>query len=664
MTRRLDLVSVQPDGYDHYENQDPGFRVALVHPYLVEAWQKNRLKYRESLALGYLTAALDRARFDVVSINAELLGLAPEDVVTRLLAEPGVGLVGISAKSQRTYRAAKQIAAALKVARPDLHITLGGVFPSAADVQVLEDCPDVDSIVRGEGEYAIVELAARVARHEPLGPMRGLSFRRGDGTVIRTAPRPRIRNLDELAFPARRDLEHLIDAGERGASSAYLVASRGCYAACTFCSIHQIYGDHNVVRRSPGSIADEMQAVIDAYGVNRFSFVDDLFIMPSKSGIQWVHDFCDVIADRRLDVNFYAEMRADTIEAPLVNRLVRAGMHRLFLGIESGVDSVLVRWDKGTTVADNDRALVELRSVGLRPHQINFGYIMFDPEMTFEELREQYRWIRNSGYAKVQHLQNRMNIYWGTPQYRKMIGQGRTDTAPLGGRWIYEFDDPRVGAFEGVVRRFHRRLESDPRTGVVLDARTAFLEHVHEDSTDLALPAWLSELLSQAVRRVDGAERDCYFSVFDALCVLLQDRKSIDVETEEELWRRQEPLLDQVAADARLLHTLVASLERIEVTQGRPEGAIPRPDTAELDEHGREDQRVAIVWLPGADRPVGLRCVLGDVGNDRYDHRCDVVDVTIDGAGRLSLRRRPQVRLADLSPVPTGVAIAPAGSAG
>jgi hypothetical protein len=488
--------------------------------------------------------------------------------------------------------------------------------------------------------------------------MRGLSFRE-DGRVVRTPPRPRIRNLDGLAFPARRDLEHLIATGERGASSAYLVASRGCYAACTFCSIHQIYGDHNVVRRSPGSIADEMQSIVDAYGINRFSFVDDLFIMPSKSGIQWVHDFCDVIAERGLDVNFYAEMRADTIEAPLVNRLVQAGMHRLFLGIESGVDSVLVRWDKGTTVADNNRALVELRNVGLRPHQINFGYIMFDPEMTFPELTEQYRWIRNSGYAKVQHLQNKMNIYWGTPQYRKMIGQGRTDTAPLGGRWNYEFDDPRVGAFEAVVRRFHRRLESDPRSEVVLNARTAFLEHIHEDSPAGAVPGWLSELVSQAMRRVDGGERDCYFSVFDALCLLLEERESLDAETEEQLWRRQEPLLDQVAADSMLLHALVETLEEVEVTE-RADGAMPRPGTAELDEHGPDGERVAVAWLAGGSRPVGVRCVLGDSGNDRYDHRCDVVDVTTDGAGRRRLDRRPVVRLADLAPIPMGAAVAPA----
>ncbi|GHE29876.1 hypothetical protein GCM10017673_35820 [Streptosporangium violaceochromogenes] len=634
----LPLTVLEP--FAHYENDDPGFLVGLVHPYLVEAWQKNRLKYRESLALGYLAGALGRHGFASTTINAELLGIGPEEVAARLLERPGIRLVGISAKSQRTYRAARRIARLLKAGRADVHITLGGVFPSAADEQILGDCAEIDSIVRGEGEFAIVELAARLSQGLPLDRMRGLTLRAG-GRIVRTPERPRIRDLDALAFPARDDLERMLGDGGRGSTSAYLVASRGCYAACTFCSIHQIYGDHNVVRRSPESIADEMKSIIDRYGVRRFSFVDDLFIMPSPSGIRWVHEFCDLLTERRLDVNFYAEMRADTIERSLVKRLIDVGLHRLFIGAESGVDSVLVRWDKGTTVADNDNALRELREIGLAPHQINFGYIMFDPEMTFAELKEQYHWIKNSGYAKVQHLQNKMNIYWGTPHYRRMIEQGRADTSALGDRWVYTFDDPKVDAFEPAFRRFHRRYEADPCGLAVLAAREAFLDKVQEDRSRLPLPSWLFDCLSQAMRRVDQADRDCYYYVFERFFDELDEHGDLTEATEELIWSGLEPLRDGLTADAPLLRALAETVQSVTEV---PRAADPRPGTAWRTADG--GTQVVTVWVSEDSAGVtGFRVVLGHRGHDRYDHACEVVTLPAGGAPQdVVTRPRPRAR--------------------
>ena len=208
----------------------------------------------------------ERHSFSVVSINAEMHDLTPQQVCDALLQDADIRLIGISAKSQRTYAAAKQIAAMMKRHRRDLHITLGGVFPSAADSQILEDCPDIDSVVRGEGEDAIVELAARLSKNLPLTEMLGITLR-VDGKVFVAPDRPRIQNLDLLPFPARRDLQFILSQGRR-APSAYLVASRGCYAKCTFCSIHQIYGDHLVMRRSPLNIIAEMEDVIERYGTN------------------------------------------------------------------------------------------------------------------------------------------------------------------------------------------------------------------------------------------------------------------------------------------------------------------------------------------------------------------------------------------------------------
>lgn len=594
------------------------FKLALVHPYLKEAKTKNRLKFRESLALGYLTAALEGNDFEVVTVNAELRSLDSEEVAQILLSDPDIRLVGISAKSQRTYSAAKQIAAFVKRERPEAHITIGGVFPTAADMQVMDDCPHFDSIVRGEGEAAIVDLASRVAAGAELDDMLGLTFRK-DNQVVRTANRPRIADLDSLKFPARRDLEFILNSGTEALASAYLVASRGCYAACTFCSIHQIYGDHLVKRRSPESIVDEMEHIIDRFGLRRFSFVDDLFITPSPQGIRWVEDFCKVIEKRGVDVSFYAEMRADTVDPKLIQELRKAGLHRIFIGMEAGADSVLKRWDKGTTVAENDRAVGILRETGMPSHAINFGYIMFDPEMTLDELKQQYRWVRSTGYCTVQHLQNKMNIYWGTPHHARMLAQGRMDTSSFGERWNYEFDDPRVGAVEGAFRRFHLRFQDECVEEYVQANETFRLAiKVHHDFTDRQLSPLLIDLLSQAQRRTDQAHRDAYYFVLDTLLSCAEQHGSIPQDIEERMWNDLAPLVQQLDRDSRYLHAFAREISQIRVLE---EGESPAPGTAWTEENGS----IGCVWLKSDDGDLGYRAVIGARGYDRYDHKCELV---------------------------------------
>jgi radical SAM superfamily enzyme YgiQ (UPF0313 family) len=597
------------------------FRVGLVHPFLKEARVKNRLKFRESLALGYLTAALEHAGCGVFSINAELRTLDPGDVVDLLLADPNIGLIGISAKSQRTYTAAKRIARLVKARRRDVHITIGGIFPTAADHQVLEDSLEVDSVVRGEGEDAIVELAGRVAAGRGVHDLLGLTFRDGD-QIRRTPNRPRVENLDALAFPARRDLEYILETGAEPLASAYLVASRGCYAACTFCSIHQIYGDHQVRRRSPESIADEMAEVQRRFGVSRFSFVDDLFVTPSPGGIRWVLDFCRVLDERRLAVNFYAEMRADTVDEDLLTKLRRAGLHRLFVGMEAGCDSVLARWNKGTTTADNNRALAVIRAVAMPPHAVNFGYIMFDPEMTFAELREQYRWLRGTGYCTVQHLQNKMNIYWGTPHHERMRAQGRVDTSAFGERWIYAFDDPRVDAVEAAFRRFHGHFEAEALDEYLLAAESfRFAIKVHPDRPDANLPEPLVDVLSQAQRRCEGTVRDAYYFAFDALLAAAERSGTVTTADEECIWHELADLRAQLVDESVQLRAFCR--EARDCRQLR-DGEDPAPGTLWFDAEGR----VASVWLTAPAGDTGYRAVLGARGEDRYDHACARVRFT------------------------------------
>jgi radical SAM superfamily enzyme YgiQ (UPF0313 family) len=600
-----------------------GFSVGLVHPFLKEAQNKNRLKFRESLALGYLSAALNSAGISYRSVNAELQFIGSDEVARLLAADDDIQLVGLSCKSQRAYRAAKEIARLLKHSRPDIHITIGGVLATAADVTLLEDCPHIDSVVRGEGENAIVELATRIRDRSSLNDMLGVTFRSSNG-IMRNGARPRIGNLDELTFPRRDDLRYVMETGGIAEASAYIVASRGCYAACTFCSIHQIYGNRAVVRRSPENIVSEIEKIVGEYGVRRFSFVDDIFLIPSRKGIRWVEEFCDLVVDRRLDINFYAEMRADTLNQDLLGKMKRSGMHRVFIGFEAGVDSVLQRWDKGTTVADNNKAINELKKSSFEPFQINMGYIMFDPEMTMQELKQQFEWVKGTGFSKVQHLQNKMNIYWGTPHYDRMVSQGRVSNAPFGERWEYEFDDPRVGFVEKCLRLYHIRFENE-RSKDLLNAKQKFREFVrgHEDIASTAYPRWFVDLLSQAHRRLEKLERETYFLVFEASFTYLDSGGDPSEAKRDDffrtLWATLSPAIDQLRDEAILFETLIARVADISINTVDGERLEPRGDQAIFSQ--ALQSAVVRLSLPNQG-DVTYAAKVGFRGDDRYSHSC------------------------------------------
>ncbi|TGQ94971.1 B12-binding domain-containing radical SAM protein [Mesorhizobium sp. M8A.F.Ca.ET.208.01.1.1] len=507
--------------------------VGLVLPFLPEGQIKNRFRYRECLALGYLTSSLERAGYQVVSINAELRDLSVAQVVEELLSHAPF-LVGLSISSQRGYKAAKELAQAVKAADRDIHITCGGILPSSWSSSILSDSAHIDSVVRGEGEDAIVELADAIRSARPINTVLGLSHRAG-ASIQENAARHRQMDLSSAPPPARNDLEYIVSTG-RTVSSAYMVSSRGCYAKCSFCSIHQIYGDHLVARRKPDDIVEEMRTLQDRFDVHRFSFVDDLFLMPSRAGIRWIHEFCNSLEQANLGIRFYAEIRADTVEPILMRRLISVGLDRIFLGLEAGVDSILARLDKGTTVAQNEKAIVVLRDeVGLRPEDIKCGYIMFEPEMTFAELKDQYRWIRASGICRVQHLQNRLNIYWGTPIFEKMKRRGLTDTAPFAERWFYNFDDHRVAQFEASTRRFLRQMDQAQLLNGTIAAKARFREETLERDQS-ATPRAVMDVFRDGHTYLEQQERECWYLAFDTFFSILDRNVEITPSDEAALW--------------------------------------------------------------------------------------------------------------------------------
>lgn len=391
-----------------------------------------------NLGLGYLGAVLGEGGFQV-----ELLDVRhePETIVERLRTDPPL-LVGLSIIFQGFLDDFASLARRLRRAGVTAHLCAGGHFPSLRHERTLEAIPELDSVVRFEGEATLLELARRLAEGRPWQDLEGLALRREDGPSSNPL-RPLVADLDSLPEPYRPGpLPRVL-----GHAMAPLLASRGCPRNCCFCCIRRFYAEPPgaaVRRRRPERVVDEMKRLHGERGVDVFLFQDDDFPVLGPAGRRWVADFCDGLetaglAGRTL---WKVSCRADEVDRELFAGLRDAGLYLVYLGLESGTDAGLASLRKQLTVDDCLGAVGTLKELGL---PFEFGFMLFDPDSTFERLRGNVEFLeRVGGDGSVAVTFTRMLPYGGTPIEEELAREGRLRGDDV--RPDYVFRDPRVGA--------------------------------------------------------------------------------------------------------------------------------------------------------------------------------------------------------------------------
>jgi anaerobic magnesium-protoporphyrin IX monomethyl ester cyclase len=290
------------------------------------------------LGLGYLAATLEQQGFSCSIVDANCLDLSPEQVLKRI--PPETPLVGITVNSF-TYNASLRIAKLVKSRDPRTAVILGGPVPTAIPGQVLEEF-ECDGIIRGEGEYALLQIMRNLASGAPLFDEKvpGAAYRGRDGGPQVINPTERIRNLDRLPFPALHLLPPLkkYRSRARKGPSAPIVTSRGCQYKCAFCS-KDVFG-RRVTFRSAENVLEEIELLVDKYHVGQIDIVDDNF----ASNRRRLEDILDGLVTRygdSLDINIQSGVRSENLDEPLLRKMKQAGVSKLAFGIESADEEVL-----------------------------------------------------------------------------------------------------------------------------------------------------------------------------------------------------------------------------------------------------------------------------------------------------------------------------------
>jgi radical SAM superfamily enzyme YgiQ (UPF0313 family) len=303
------------------------------------------------LSFCHLAASLRAAGHEVALVDgsAPFGPTDPEDIAARAAAF-GAELVGLHLKTlhvQPAYALAERLA-------QDVTLVAGGPHATV--------CPDepfafgFTYVVRGEGEETLVELADALAGRRDLDSILGLSRRVRPGRLgVRHAPgRGFLRDLDALAPPL--GALDLFDPAWYGASAALppagLLSSRGCPAACTFCS-NDVTG-RRFRYRSPENIVAELRELHARFGVTAFSFFDDSFAV----GRRRVGALTAALRTLRPPVHWTCTAHPAHLDPEVLRDMRAGGCGGVDIGMESGDPGTLLRIGKGVTV---ERVLDVLR---------------------------------------------------------------------------------------------------------------------------------------------------------------------------------------------------------------------------------------------------------------------------------------------------------------
>jgi anaerobic magnesium-protoporphyrin IX monomethyl ester cyclase len=231
----------------------------------------------------------------------------------------------------------------------------------------------IDYVVRGEGEETLKLLLDALENNRDVASIEGLAFIK-DKNLVLTPQRTVLRDLDSLPLPAWDliDIESYKTTwqSKHGYFSLNLATTRGCPFKCNWCA-KPIYGNR-YNSRSPEHVVNEIGMLMTNYAPDHFWMSDDIFGL--KPG--WIQKFRDLVVSKNLRFRYKIQSRADLLlQEDTIDALAESGAQTVWIGAESGSQSVLDAMDKGTTISQIEESASLLRRKGIKVgFFLQFGY--------------------------------------------------------------------------------------------------------------------------------------------------------------------------------------------------------------------------------------------------------------------------------------------------
>lgn len=344
------------------------------------------------LGLLYIASVLEKNGINVSILDTALEGYANEkeindrilyglddDKIIDKINQINPDIIGITFSFSSEIGNIYHLCRLIKNFNKNIKVVVGGIHPSFSTQFTLEN-KDIDYVIRGEGEYAFLNLISNKL------DSKGIAFRKNNSMKI--PPFSDFVDVNKLPFPAWHlvDIEKYIKINKFHSPYAKhsrvmnIITSRGCFGRCIYCSSSNFFG-HAVRGRITENILQEINLLVDKYNIKEIQFEDDNVAFDRNRFVDLLQGLKKIAIEWCLPNG----MRVDTVNEELLELMAESGCYQVTFGIESGSEEIL-RFIKKPLKLDRIKPLIDrAKELGILTH--TFFMIGF-PNETKEQMEQ------------------------------------------------------------------------------------------------------------------------------------------------------------------------------------------------------------------------------------------------------------------------------------
>jgi len=368
------------------------------------------------LGIAYIGAAARKAGHDVDIIDMCGEDISRTEIVRSRYVSYGMPfgalkkrikpskVIGFTSMFSQDWVFHRELIQYVKKLYPESMLIAGGEHISALPEYCLNNCPELDICIVGEGEETFVKLLGVIEKKGNLSEIPSLVYRASGNGAYRITPRAnRIKDIDKIPLPAwdltpmdnylSREMNYHIRRGR----TIPMLATRGCPYKCTFCSNVNMWGIPWIARDAK-LVVDEMEGHVDRYQASNFVFSDLTAVIKKENILR----LCQEIIERKLRITWQLPtLRTEVVDYDVLKLMHQAGCRDLDFAIESGSKNVLASVNK----RNNPQKIFALIKDGLKAGMnLSTNIVIGLPQEGFKEFLSTFRLLINLALHGLQEL--------------------------------------------------------------------------------------------------------------------------------------------------------------------------------------------------------------------------------------------------------------------
>jgi len=388
-------------------------KIFILNPnFNLEKKSGMNVRARQPLSLAIIANILKQKKNQIEFLDANVLNLSLKQTLNKINQFAPDALLLTSTPVDRWECPHTKIDKIFKLinAVSVKHKILTGSHGSLTPNWIFKKCK-INFIIRHEPEIIVKNLIFALQNKTDLKNILGISYCKQE-KIFHNPDAPRIKNLDELPFPAYDLLlMQKYSSGNFQQPFSIMMTSRGCPHSCTYCLKTMSLGKYIV--QTPNRVIDEIEHLIKNFQIKSIFFQDWEFCIDNSR----VEKICHLILEKKLKFNWGCNARADDLlRSPKMLPLMKqAGCLKINLGFESASDKILNNINKKLSSIQLQKAIDSLKN-----NSISAGFYMLlnSPGETKQTIRETIDFILKNN-LKVKNF-NFPIPYPGTQLYKNL----------------------------------------------------------------------------------------------------------------------------------------------------------------------------------------------------------------------------------------------------